>query len=408
MAIISIFSAFFSKAEDITQSIGELTGWPLIEDRLFASTGDRYGTSREKLERAMTGPPFLFNKFTHRREQYLAQLKTVLADMLVDNQILLGFSSHLIPPQIGNVLRVCLVSDFAQRAELFAQEQGISLEAAQRRIQKEDLKRAQWTQMLYGKQAWDATLYDLKLPVHLTGVDEAAKLIVENASRNVMRQTANSKQALADFAMSARAEQILVGAGFYHAVSCRRGVLTVVVDEFVVRLEKRESELKSLLQDLDGVRNVEVRTGPNYRPTSFMTPFDFEMPDKVLLVDDEKDFVLTLSERLEMRDLEPAVAFSGEEALALLEEEEPDVMVLDLKMPGIDGIEVLRRAVVAYPDVRVIVLTGHGSAKDRDLCLELGAFAYLEKPVDIEILADTLRRAQEAKGGDGSTTNDGT
>ena len=100
-----------------------------------------------------------------------------------------------------------------------------------------------------------------------------------------------------------------------------------------------------------------------------------------------------------MRDLEPAVAFSGEEALALLEEEEPEVMVLDLKMPGIDGIEVLRRAAVEYPDVRVIVLTGHGSSKDRDLCMELGAFAYLEKPVDIEVLADTLRRAKESKGG---------
>ena len=72
----------------------------------------------------------------------------------------------------------------------------------------------------------------------------------------------------------------------------------------------------------------------------------------------------------------------------------------------IDGMEVLRRAAAKHPGVKVIVLTGHGSSKDRDLCLELGAFAYLEKPVDIEVLADTMRRAQEA-GGDGASGDNG-
>jgi CheY-like chemotaxis protein/cytidylate kinase len=398
MAIISVFSAFFSRAEDITNRISEISGWPLIENHIFEKAGDRYGTPREKLERAMTGPPFHFNKFTHRRERYLAQLKTVLADMLADNQILHGFASHLIPQQVGHVLRVCLVSDPEQRVKLLAQEQNINLEAAQRRVQKEDLKRAQWTRTLFGKQPWDTTLYDLKVPVHLMGVDEAAKLVVDNAGRDVMRQTAESKQALRDFAIAARAEQALIAARFFYSVSCLGGVLTVVVDEFVIRFEKLETELKSLLHGLDGVRDVEVMTGPNFRPTSVLTPFDFELPDKVLLVDDEQDFVLTLSERLEMRDLEPVVVFSGEEALAVLEEEEPDVMVLDLKMPGIDGIEVLKRVAAEHPGVKIIVLTGHGSEKDRALCLELGAFAYLEKPVDIEVLADTMHRAKESAG----------
>ena len=398
MAIISVFSAFFCRAEDITNRISEMTGWPLIGDRLFEVTGERFGTPRDKLERAMAGPPFHFNKFTHRREQYLAQLKTTLADMLDDNQILSGFASHLIPQQIGHVLRVCLLDDPEQRAKLFAQEEGVKFEAALHRIQKEDLKRAQWTRKIYDKQPWDTTLYDLKIPVHTMGVDEVAELVVEYAGRDLMKQTAKSKQALRDFATAAHAEQTMIEAGFYHSLSCRRDVLTVVIDEYVIRLDKLETELKSLLKGLDGVRDVKVRTGPNYRPVSALSPFDFELPEKVLLVDDERDFVLTLSERLEMRDLEPAVVFSGEDAMALMEEEEPEVMVLDLKMPGIDGIEVLRRASVEYPNVKVIILTGHGNQKDRDLCLELGAFAYLEKPVDIEVLADTMRRAKEAAG----------
>ena len=74
---------------------------------------------------------------------------------------------------------------------------------------------------------------------------------------------------------------------------------------------------------------------------------------KILLVDDEKEFVETLSERMEMRDLPSDIALDGEQALQKVAEETPDVMVLDLKMPGIDGMEVLRRVKRAYPDVQV-------------------------------------------------------
>jgi len=68
-------------------------------------------------------------------------------------------------------------------------------------------------------------------------------------------------------------------------------------------------------------------------------------------------------------------------------------MVLDLKMPGIDGIDVLRRIRAEHPNIEVIVLTGHGSEKDEETCMELGAFAYLQKPVDIEKLSQVMQEA---------------
>ena len=119
------------------------------------------------------------------------------------------------------------------------------------------------------------------------------------------------------------------------------------------------------------------------------------MPSKILLVDDEREFVQTLSERLLMRDLGSAVAYDGESALEVAREDEPDVMILDLKMPGIDGIEVLRRVKATQPQIEVIILTGHGSEADRELCMQLGAFAYLQKPVDVEELSATIKRANE-------------
>ena len=116
---------------------------------------------------------------------------------------------------------------------------------------------------------------------------------------------------------------------------------------------------------------------------------------KYLLVDDEKEFVLTLSERLETRNLGSAVAYNGEEALSIMETDAPDVMVLDLKMPGIDGLEVLRRVKREKPATEVIILTGHGSDQEERLAMELGAFAYLNKPVNIDVLAETMKQAYD-------------
>ena len=114
---------------------------------------------------------------------------------------------------------------------------------------------------------------------------------------------------------------------------------------------------------------------------------------KVLLVDDEKEFVDSLSERLELRNLEADIAYDGEQALEAIKEGKHDVMVLDLRMPGIDGIEVLRRVKKSNPDVQVVVLTGHGTEKDEEQARKLGAFAYMKKPADIDQLVGTLQKA---------------
>jgi DNA-binding NtrC family response regulator len=117
---------------------------------------------------------------------------------------------------------------------------------------------------------------------------------------------------------------------------------------------------------------------------------------KVLLVDDEEDYVRTMAERMEMRDVGSDVALNGEEALAMLEGGLPDVMVLDLKMPGMGGLEVLESVKKMYPQVQVIILTGHGSDKEEVEARRLGAFDYLQKPVDINDLMARIKKAGEA------------
>jgi len=111
----------------------------------------------------------------------------------------------------------------------------------------------------------------------------------------------------------------------------------------------------------------------------------------VLLVDDEKEFVDTLAERIGIRSLCPQVAYSGEQALEMINDTVPDVMVLDLKMPGIGGADVLARVKSAHPDVSIIILTGHGDKKDQVLVEGMGASGYFQKPVDIDLLVAKIR-----------------
>jgi len=114
---------------------------------------------------------------------------------------------------------------------------------------------------------------------------------------------------------------------------------------------------------------------------------------KLLLVDDEENFVNTLSERMKMRDVPSKVVYSGEQALEVVKTDTPDVMVLDLRMPGIDGMEVLRKVRKAHPQVQVIILTGHGTTLDEEEARQLGAFHYHKKPIDVDELLGTVKKA---------------
>ena len=117
----------------------------------------------------------------------------------------------------------------------------------------------------------------------------------------------------------------------------------------------------------------------------------------VLLVDDETEFLETLVKRLRKRNLEVRGAGSGEEALKCLEAEPIDVVVLDVKMPGMDGIDTLREIKNRHPLVEVIMLTGHASMEVAIQGMELGAFDYLMKPMNIDELLYKLQDAYKKK-----------
>lgn len=121
------------------------------------------------------------------------------------------------------------------------------------------------------------------------------------------------------------------------------------------------------------------------------------MSEKVLLVDDEIDFLDTFSERMRTQGMEVAVASSGADALKMVEQEFYDVIILDLLMPGVDGLETLKILKEKKPELRVILLTGHATVEKGIEAMKLGATDFLEKPADLNLLAEKIKKAQAKK-----------
>lgn len=115
----------------------------------------------------------------------------------------------------------------------------------------------------------------------------------------------------------------------------------------------------------------------------------------VLLVDDEKGYLDVLSNRLARRSINPTKAFSGTEAIQILRKNDFDVVVLDLKMEDMDGIEVLKIIKKMVPDLPVIILTGHGSQAAANEGVAAGAFDYLSKPCELSELMDKIHEAHD-------------
>jgi len=119
---------------------------------------------------------------------------------------------------------------------------------------------------------------------------------------------------------------------------------------------------------------------------------------KLLLVDDEEAFASAMEKRLTHRNMKVSVALSGEEALSALDQDpDIDVVLLDIKMPGMDGIAALREMKRNHPLVEVIMLTGHATVESAIDGIKLGAFDYLMKPCDIETLVNKVQEAKEKK-----------
>ncbi len=404
MAILMMDSWAFCHGREVAARVAERTGFErLDEETVVRAAVEASGVAEDRLRRLMYGPSRLLDGLTGDRPTEVAALRLALAEILgADGIVLRGAVGHLVTDGVAHVLRACLGASREYRMEQ-ARGRGLSGRDAERSIRRDDDARAEWVELVRGRDFRDADLYDVFVAMQDSSVDEATGLIVAALENPAVARTPASEAAVADARLAARVQLELARKGHDVDVRAGDGAVTVLIKEHTMFLERLQRELVEAAGGVAGVRAVTARPGPRYREPSLVRGADLDVPRKVLLVDDERDFVHTLSERLQSRRMAPTIAYDGEQALDAVRGEAPEVMVLDLKMPGIDGIEVLRRVKREHPETEVIILTGHGSDAEEKVAFELGAFAYLRKPVDIDVLTDTMKAAYRRVAEQGET-----
>jgi len=396
VAIVTVFSGSYCHGKEIAQKVTKQLGYKSIEEKVLDITVEKYGSTKEKLLKSIKGQLTLFNAFTHDREKNFARLKLSLAELMVDDNILLyGYTGHLLPRTISHVLKTCIIANFDYRTKMAAHDEAISENEAEKIIHNDDSERLEWTSYLFEKRPYDETLYDLIIPVHNITVNEAVESICKYAASEQVQSTSRSQNTAEDFLLSAKVELALIEKGEKVEVFSENGNIVITMEKEVLRMKQYQEDLGETATSVKGVKKIDFKLGSKFQTSSLNPWSNIEVPPKILLVDDEKDFVQTLSERLRTRNLESSVVYDGEQALEFVKKDAPDVMVLDLMMPGINGIEVLRKVKSEHPNVEIIILTGHGSKQEEETAEDYGAFAYLRKPVNIDLLARVMNEAYQ-------------
>ena len=393
MSSIALFTSTFTREKEIRDMLAMGSGYTIVQDtEIIDEVCKRYNLEKEKVAHTLYNRTSVFNKFTLERERIAIYLKIVVSEYIQSSKVIFaGFITHLIPSSVSHVLKVAVFDEKKSRIQRAIAE-GLTEKNAAKLIRNSDIKETDWTDFLFGKVATDKSLYDIVIPLADNSPEAVVQLIMENYHKPAVLETETSKQAVADMTLGANVELALIEKGYTPTVLCDKGDVTILVNKSVLNFSKLAATLKTIASGVTGVKQVEVATGKDYYVSVYRAQ-EFSLPAKVLLVDDEQEFVQTLSDRLNTRNYGSFPVFDGEQALELLDHETPDVIVLDLKMPGMSGIEVLFQAKEVKPEIEIIILTGHGSAEDEKKCMELGAYAYLQKPVDIDQLTATIDQA---------------
>ena len=394
MPSIALFSQTFTTQDQILEGLAAaMKCYVVTDDHIITNVAAEHSIDEKKIRHSLYEKTSVFNQFTLERERHVNLLKIEVASRLAKSSqcIFAGFHALLIPRKVTHILKVLVANEKSQRI-VQAMAEGLSEKEAKRKIKQNDVSAYSWTDFLFRKEAIDRSLYDMILPVSNQSLEKSIKLIIDNCHKTSVLETEESKQAVADMMLEAMVEKNLLQKGHKVEVTADQGNIMLEVNKSVFNFNGLAGELKKITEGVDGVKNIEVIRGREYE-TSVYRGQRFELPSKVLLVDDEKELVQTLSERLISRDVGSYAVFDGKQALDLIDDDKPEIMVLDLRMPGLDGIEVLRRSKQKNPEIEIIILTGHGTEDDRKLCMELGAFAYLQKPVDLEDLSHTIQEA---------------
>jgi cytidylate kinase len=264
------------------------------EKDIIYETSHRFNISEKKLCNA------LYNKAQDVSSRLMAYIQLVIAEHVIDNNMLYyGFSAHLIPQNIAHVLKVCVIGDYHYRIQKAISKKTLTYKDALNQIKNDDNTLNLLTQYLYQKNAWDYSLYDILIPIDKISVDAIVNIISENISKGFIKTTEDSKQAVEDFLLFSKINVALNEKGYNLNVICNNGQVKITTEKTLLRPEKFKEEISRIVYTVEGVTGIQFTTSPDYESIGYYSRFNITMPVKTLSMDDEKDFTLTLSKRLQ-------------------------------------------------------------------------------------------------------------
>ncbi len=395
MPALTLSNGLYSNAHKIIENLKKNSKYTIITDKdIIDQTATKHEISQSTIKKVIQSKSITFNDFTNEKGKCLSYLKQTVSEYFQKGNCLFhGVLGHFIPAHATQVMRILVMTDKKTRVKNGIKIHLNSQKDTLKSINNFDKLSILLCKEITGSNFFDESLYDIVIPTDKINTLDSLDLIFENAqSLKTTSDELIAKEAM-DFNLAARIEVALTDIGKRLNVMSDDGNIVVTIDKSVMRLSKLKEKISTIVHGFNKVKSVEIKIGKNYYSTAVVRKLVVDTPTRLLLVDDEKEFVQTLSERLKLRQFQSEIAYSGKEALEVTEKENTDVMILDLKMPGIDGLEVLKKVKETKPHIEVIILTGHGSEQDKKKCMDLGAFAYLEKPTDINLLTDTMKKA---------------
>ena len=265
MAIITISRGSYSKGKQIAEGVAARLGYECISRDVLLETSEQYDIPEVKLVRALHDAPGVLGRFTHGKERYVSYIERAFLDCALDDDVVYhGLAGHFFLKGISHVLKVRILADMEDRVALEMTREGIHRDEALHVLRKDDEERRKWSLALYGIDTADPVLYDLTIHIRKLTVADAVDLVCTSAELPHFRTTPESRRALEDLILAARAKCRIVSRWPLAQVAVEEGIVIVHVEAPLRQEPLAVDEIRSLIGPVTGVKEVRV----SVRPTS--------------------------------------------------------------------------------------------------------------------------------------------
>lgn len=271
MSIITISRGSYSKGKEVAEKVAQRLGYECISRDVILEASEEFNVPEIKLVRAIHDAPSILNSFSYEKEKYIAYIQVALLRYFnKDNVVYHGLAGHFFVKEISHVLKARIIADIQDRVKLEMAKEGISREEALEILKRDDEERRKWSQMLYGIDTHDSSLYDLVLHIHKITVDDAVDIICHAAGLTHFHTTPDSKRAMDDLLLSAEVKVALMEIKVGIEVSAQNGIVLVKTEAPVTKELKLIDDIERVAKKVSGVRDVKTEV---LHITPYSTPF---------------------------------------------------------------------------------------------------------------------------------------